>query len=145
VYCGRKCAVIGWSDSVLLKLEMAGYRNIIVTTVTPCYIDTGMFAGVGAPLLPPIQKPEAVVEKVLAGMLRGDAFVRTPGIVNLLQVIKGLVPRAAFDLICGHGMGLYRSMDKFSGHKTRESPANTRKPCTRSNASLVSDCAHYIL
>ncbi|KAB7674068.1 SDR family oxidoreductase [Plesiomonas shigelloides] len=118
VYCGSKWAVIGWSDSVRLELEMAGYRNIKVTTVTPSYIDTGMFAGVKAPLLTPIQKPEAVVEKVWAGMLRGDAFVRTPGIVNLLPVIKGLLPRAAFDLICGHGMGIYRSMDKFSGHKT---------------------------
>ncbi|MDA1382144.1 SDR family NAD(P)-dependent oxidoreductase [Plesiomonas shigelloides subsp. oncorhynchi] len=51
VYCGSKWAVIGWSDSVRLELEMAGYRNIKVTTVTLSYIDTGMFAGVKAPLL----------------------------------------------------------------------------------------------
>ncbi|HLF30952.1 MAG TPA: SDR family NAD(P)-dependent oxidoreductase, partial [Xanthomonadales bacterium] len=49
VYCASKWAVNGWSDSLRLELEQQGYSNICVTTVTPGYVDTGMFKGARAP------------------------------------------------------------------------------------------------
>ena len=42
VYAGSKWAVLGWSESLRLELEEVA-RNLNVTTVTPSYIDTGMF------------------------------------------------------------------------------------------------------
>ena len=63
VYCASKWAVNGWSDSLRLELEEKGYDNICVTTVTPGYVNTGMFEGVKAPLMTPILEPEPFVQK----------------------------------------------------------------------------------
>ncbi|HOF64394.1 MAG TPA: SDR family NAD(P)-dependent oxidoreductase, partial [Dermatophilaceae bacterium] len=53
VYAASKWAVIGWSDSVRLELKQAGIAHVMVTTVCPYYVNTGMFAGAkSAPLLP---------------------------------------------------------------------------------------------
>lgn len=55
VYVASKFAVVGWSDSLRLEMER-NKTGVHVSTVTPYYIDTGMFAGVKT--LIPILKPE---------------------------------------------------------------------------------------
>lgn len=115
VYAGSKWAVIGWSESVRLEMKQAGFKNIHVTTVTPSYIDTGMFAGVKAPLLTPILQPTAIVNAIWQGMLAGKAFVRAPLIINLLPFLRKILPSKLFDLIVGDWFGVYRSMDTFKG------------------------------
>jgi short-subunit dehydrogenase len=115
VYCASKWAVTGWSDSLRLELEQQGYRNICVTTVTPSYVDTGMFKGAKAPLLTPILKPEPLVRKVWRSMKKGRVVVRAPWTVPLVAMMKGLLPIRLFDLIVGKGFGVYKSMDEFKG------------------------------
>ena len=45
VYAASKWAAIGWSDSVRIELQDMK-SNVRVTTITPYYINTGMFDGV---------------------------------------------------------------------------------------------------
>lgn len=113
VYCGSKWAVIGWSDSLRLELERAR-SGIKVTTVTPYYIDTGMFAGVRSPLIP-ILKPEYVAEQIVAAIMADKIFLRLPRILNLVPLLRGLLPTRWFDKIGGEWVGVYHSMRTFKG------------------------------
>jgi len=117
VYCASKWAVNGWSDSLRLELEQEGYDNICVTTVTPGYVNTGMFDGAKAPLMTPILEPEPFVQKVWESMKKGKVVVRSPWTVYLVAIMKGILPIRLFDLIFGGIFGVYKSMDEFKGHK----------------------------
>ena len=102
--------------SLRLELEQQGYQNICVTTVTPGYVDTGMFRGAKAPLMTPIIKPEALVEKVWKAMKQGKVVVRSPWTVHMVAMMKGLLPIRLFDYVFGKIFGVYKSMDEFKGH-----------------------------
>jgi short-subunit dehydrogenase len=116
VYAGSKWAVIGWSDSVRLEMKQMGHKNVQVTTVTPSYINTGMFDGAKAPFLTPILEPAALVEAVWEGVKKNRAFVRAPLTIYLIPIMKGLMPVRVFDFIAGKLMGVYKSMEQFKGH-----------------------------
>jgi all-trans-retinol dehydrogenase (NAD+) len=113
VYCASKWAVIGWSDS--LRLEMEGARTgVVVTTVTPYYIDTGMFAGVRSRVIP-ILKPERVADEIVAAIERNKIFLRLPRVLNFLPLLRGILPTRWFDRIVGEWIGVYHSMQEFNG------------------------------
>mgnify|MGYP006137597849 CR=1 FL=1 len=115
VYAASKWAVLGWSESLRIELEsMVG--DLHVTTVTPGYIDTGMFEGVKLPLLLPLLKPEAIVKAIIKGVEKNKLFVRKPFMVNSLTFVKGILPTRAFDWFVGKVLGVYKSMDDFKGH-----------------------------
>lgn len=116
-YAGSKAGVIGWSDSVRIELRQSGHSRIAVTTVAPTYISTGMFAGARGPVLAPLMTPEFVVERVWRAMLRGDAFVFLPWSVKLSRLLKALLPTPLFDWLVGGVLGVYRSMDHFTGRR----------------------------
>jgi short-subunit dehydrogenase len=116
VYCASKWAVNGWSDSLRLELEEKGYDNICVTTVTPGYVNTGMFEGAKAPLMTPILEPEPFVQKVWGAMKKGKVVVRSPLTIYLVAMMKGILPIRLFDFIFGRIFGVYKSMDEFKGH-----------------------------
>lgn len=115
VYAASKWAVIGWSDSLRLEMESI-QSNVKVTTVTPYYINTGMFDGVKSRIIP-IVKPETAARKIISGIESNKLFVRMPGIVYLLPFIKGILPVRWFDLIVGRWMGIYTTMKDFKGRK----------------------------
>ena len=115
VYAGSKWAVLGWSESLRIELESLK-DDLHVTTVTPGYIDTGMFDGVKSPLLLPLLKPKAIVDAIISGVERNKLFVRKPFMVNSLNFIKGILPTRAFDWFVGKVLGVYKSMDEFKGH-----------------------------
>lgn len=116
-YAGSKAGVIGWSDSVRIELRQSGHSRIAVTTVAPTYISTGMFAGARGPALAPLMTPEFVVDRVWRAMLRGDAFVFLPWSVKLSRLLKALLPTPLFDWLVGGVLGVYRSMDQFTGRR----------------------------
>jgi len=115
VYAASKAALIGWSDSLRLELEQADHANVKVTTVTPSYISTGMFAGARGPALAPILQPEFVVDRVWKAMLAGAPLVELPWSVALSRALRGILPTRVFDRIVGDGFGVYRSMERFTG------------------------------
>ena len=118
VYAASKWALLGWSES--LRLELAAARcGVRVTTVCPSYVDTGMFAGVRAPLLTPILRPEAVVDRIVRAVRQDRILVRVPAVVHLLPALRGLLPVRWFDRLIGRGCRVYGSMDGFTGRPGR--------------------------
>jgi short-subunit dehydrogenase len=115
VYAASKWAVIGWSDSVRLELKQAGHDHVKVTTVCPYYVRTGMFEGArSAPLLP-LLDPHEVVEEAWTAMLAGRPFVVLPKTVMLSEMLKGVVPTGVRDFIADHVIGVYHTMEDFTG------------------------------
>lgn len=113
VYAGSKWAVLGWSESLRLELEQLS-RRLKVTTVTPSYIDTGMFAGVKAPLLTPLLDPTEIVEEIISAIRDDKILVRAPQIVSLLPFLRGVLPTRLFDFTA-RKLGVYTSMESFKG------------------------------
>jgi all-trans-retinol dehydrogenase (NAD+) len=118
VYCASKAAVIYWSDSLRLEMERAR-TGVRVTTVTPYYIDTGMFAGVRSPILP-LLKTDHAARTIVRGIQRNRVFVRMPWWIYTLPIARGLMPTRFFDLVVGRGLGVYRTMEQFKGHGQRK-------------------------
>lgn len=118
VYCASKWAMTGWSDS--LRIEMEQQRTgVKVLTVTPYYIDTGMFEGVRSPIVP-ILKPMTIVNKIIKAIERDKIIIRSPWIIYTLPFIKGILPKRWLDVLIGKIFGIYHSMDKFKGRKDDE-------------------------
>ncbi len=113
VYCASKWAIIGWSDSLRIELER-NQSGVNVTTVMPYYINTGMFAGVRSPFIP-ILKPEYVARKIVLSIKTDKIFLRLPWIIQLLPLIKGILPTRVFDFIVGRALGIYNTMRTFKG------------------------------
>lgn len=116
VYAASKWGTIGWSDSLRLELERTG-TGLKVTTVTPYYINTGMFDGVTSNWLLPILKPEKVARCIVRGIVRNRLFVRMPRLIYITPLAKGVLPVRWFDWFAGGVLGVYHSMDHFTGHK----------------------------
>jgi short-subunit dehydrogenase len=115
VYAASKWAVIGWSDSVRLELKQAGHDHVKVTTVCPYYVRTGMFEGArSAPLLP-LLDPAEVVDEAWTSMLAGKPFVVLPRTVMLSEMLKGVLPTGVRDFIADHVIGVYHTMEDFTG------------------------------
>lgn len=117
VYAASKAALIGWSDSLRLELEQSDHGNVKVTTVTPSYIATGMFAGARGPVLAPVLDPEYVVDRVWKAMLDGRPLLELPRSVRLSRALRGVLPTRVFDRVVGDGFGVYRSMERFTGRR----------------------------
>lgn len=113
VYVASKHAVVGWSESVRLELEAIS-KDLHVTTVTPSYINTGMFEGVRSPVVP-ILKPGTAAKKIIAGVKKNKIFIRMPRIVYLVPFLKGILPQRWLDTIVGKWFGFHKSMDAFKG------------------------------
>lgn len=113
VYVASKWAILGWSDSLLLELYQKNLK-VMVTSVTPFYIDTGMFKGVRSPFIP-IISPMKAARRIINGIERNRRFVRMPRLVYALNFIKGVLPSSWFDKIVGQWLGVYHSMDNFEG------------------------------
>ncbi|MCM8571131.1 SDR family oxidoreductase [Gramella jeungdoensis] len=113
VYCASKWAISGWSDS--LRIEMERERTgVKVLTVTPYYIDTGMFRGVSSPVVP-ILKPEKVARQIINAIENEKIVLRMPLIIYLLPFIKGILPKRLLDIVVGKIFGIYTSMNTFKG------------------------------
>jgi short-subunit dehydrogenase len=115
VYCASKWSCTGWSDSVRLELEQAGYPHVRVTTVNPTYIATGMFEGAKSMLFTPILTPQYVTDRVWAAMKAGRPRLILPWTVYLSNALRGLLPVRVFDWLARHVFGVYNTMDSFKG------------------------------
>lgn len=112
IYCASKWAVTGWSESLRIEMQQA-CTGVRVTTVTPSYIDTGMFQGVKTNRLVPLLRPETVAARVIRGIKGNRLNIRAPFMVRLLPFTRGILPVRLFDLIAGKWIGIYASMQGF--------------------------------
>lgn len=116
-YCASKWGVIGWSDSLRLELERLK-PGVKVTTVAPYYIDTGMFSGVKS--LIPIIQPQAAARRIIRGIEKDKIFVKMPFIVNLLPLVRGILPLRLFDFVVGRLLRVHSTMDHFTGRRENQ-------------------------
>ena len=118
VYGASKWGLIGWSDSVRIEL-MKSKKNVRVTTVAPYYIKTGMFEGVKSSILP-IMSPEYVARKVLKAIEKNKIFAGIPFSLHFIRMWQAILPIRVFDWFFGEVIGVYHTMDKFTGRKQNQ-------------------------
>jgi short-subunit dehydrogenase len=116
VYVASKWAVTGWSDSLRIEMEQQK-TGVRVTTVTPYYINTGMFDGVRSPLIP-ILNPEKAARKIVRGIEHNRIFVSMPWSVHFVRLTQGLLPFRGYDFLAGRVLGIYNTMEHFTGRKS---------------------------
>lgn len=116
VYAASKWAVLGWSDSLRLEMEKLN-TGINVTSVIPGYIKTGMFDGVKPPLLLPLLETDQMVQRMLKGIAKKKTKIQAPLLVRFVPFIRAILPESVFDWVAGNLLGVYRSMDSFTGRK----------------------------
>lgn len=115
VYVASKWSVIGWSDSLRLEMEQLK-KNIHVTTIMPYYINTGMFDGIRSKI--PILDEEAASLTIVKAIERNKKMVTIPGyIYRLTRIGQGLMPIKLFDWFAGDVLGIYKTMEHFTGRK----------------------------
>ncbi|EKF73256.1 short-chain dehydrogenase/reductase SDR [Alcanivorax hongdengensis A-11-3] len=115
-YAASKWAVVGFSESIRLELDVRKIRHVHVTTVCPSYISTGMFDGVKTPLFTPMLTPEKVVKSIIKGMQKKDSFVIEPPIAKSTELLKAVLPQKAWDEVA-YRMGVSTSMYSWKGKK----------------------------
>jgi short-subunit dehydrogenase len=115
VYAASKWAVVGWSDSVRIELQERGSK-VRFTTIAPYYISTGMFDGVRSRFIP-ILKPEAAARKILRAIEHNKRFKGLPFSFHFIRLCQALLPSSWFDVIVGHWLGIYSTMNHFTGRK----------------------------
>ena len=115
VYAASKWSLIGWSDSLRIEMEQLK-KNIHVTTIMPYYISTGMFDGVQSKI--PILNPEVAALTIVKALEKKKRMVTIPGyIYRLTKLGQGLLSINAFDWFVGKVLGIYKTMEHFTGHK----------------------------
>jgi short-subunit dehydrogenase len=122
VYAASKWAVIGWSDSVRIELRERKSR-VRVTTIAPYYTKTGMFEGVRSRVLP-LLEPEYVARKIVRAIEHNTGFqcimnFVVPLSMHFVRAMQGLLPTAVFDWLFGEVVGIYHTMDNFTGRIKR--------------------------
>jgi all-trans-retinol dehydrogenase (NAD+) len=115
-YGASKWGVIGFSESIELELAKQGHTHVHVTTVCPGVVSTGLFEGATALRLTRILTPDRVAEAVVRGVLRDRSYVRTPWLVKVAPVLRGVLPHRAFNSVNGF-FGGTTTMDSWTGRE----------------------------
>ncbi len=89
-------------------------------TIAPYYITTGMFDGVQSKVFP-LLNPEKVAKRVL-GAIEGNKKMLMlmkwiPQPHHFIRLLQGLLPMRVFDWLLGEVLGIYHTMDNFTGRK----------------------------
>lgn len=115
VYAASKWAMIGWSDSLRLEMKQLK-KNIQVTTIMPYYITTGMFDGVKSKI--PLLEPEAASLTIIKAIEKNKKMVTLPGyIYRFTRFGQAIMSIRVFDWFAGSVMGIYKTMEHFTGRK----------------------------
>lgn len=122
VYTASKWGATGWSDSVRIELQNMKSK-VHVTTVTPYYINTGMFDGVRSPIIP-VLKPEYVAKRIIKAIEKDKSFKGIPFGFHFIRFWQFILPTRIFDWFFGEVMGIYHAMDAFTGRKKPEAKAS---------------------
>jgi short-subunit dehydrogenase len=115
VYSASKWSLIGWSDSLPLEMQKLN-KNVNVTTIMPYYINTGMFAGVKSKI--PILEPGAAALTIVKAIEKNKIMLTIPGyIYRITRLGQALLSIKAFDWFAGSALGIYKTMEHFTGRK----------------------------
>jgi short-subunit dehydrogenase len=113
-YASSKWAVIGFSESLALELELQNHRHVHVTTICPSYAATGLFDGARAPFMTRMLTPPRIADLTVRAVLANRPFVRTPWLVTVTPILKGLMPFRLFYRVAAW-LGVNTSMVAWRG------------------------------
>ncbi len=113
-YASSKWAVIGFSESLMLELELQGHAHVHVTTACPSYVATGLFDGARAPFATSILTPEKLADKIARAITGNKLWILTPWLVKVTPTLKGLLPTRMFNSVAGV-LGANTSMTQWKG------------------------------
>uniref|UniRef100_UPI00404A6F70 SDR family oxidoreductase n=1 Tax=Flavobacterium sp. TaxID=239 RepID=UPI00404A6F70 len=115
VYAASKWSLIGWSDSLRLEMKQLD-KKVHVTTILPYYINTGMFAGVRSKI--PILEPEATALTIVKAIEKNKKLISIPGyIYRFTRFGQAFMSIKVFDWFAGDFLGIYKTMEHFTGRK----------------------------
>jgi len=102
--------------SVYAASKWSVKKNIHVTTIMPYFINTGMFDGVRSKI--PILNPEVAALTIIKAIEKNKRMVTIPGyIYRLIKLGQGLMSINVLDWFAGTVLGIYKTMEHFTGHK----------------------------
>jgi len=115
-YASSKWAVLGFSESLALELELQGHRQVHVTAICPSYVATGLFDGAKAPRTTRLLTAERVAALTVRAVLRNKPVVRTPWLANMTPFMKGVMPQRLFYRMAAV-LGVNTSMLQWRGRR----------------------------
>jgi short-subunit dehydrogenase len=113
-YASSKWAVIGFSESLSLELELQGAGHVHVTSICPSYVATGLFDGAKAPLFTTLLTAERVADLTVRAVLKNKPHVRTPWLAAATPALKALLPFRVFYRAAAL-LGVNTSMTQWRG------------------------------
>jgi short-subunit dehydrogenase len=115
VYVASKWSLIGVSDSLRIEMKLLK-KNINVTTIMPYYINTGMFDGVKSKI--PILEPEATALTIVKAIEKNKKMITIPGYMyRFVKIGQATMSINFFDWFAGTALGIYKTMEDFTGRK----------------------------
>ncbi|XP_076272566.1 short-chain dehydrogenase/reductase family 16C member 6 [Rhynchophorus ferrugineus] len=90
-YSGSKYAIIGFQESLWNELKARGHNGIVLTTVAPYFINTGMFDGC-KPSHMPMLEPKEVAKRTILAIRREEFFCSIPGSSLYILALKNYIP-----------------------------------------------------
>ena len=91
-YASSKWAVLGFSESLMLELELQGHHHVHVSVICPSYVATRLFHGARAPLFTQLLTAERVAELTVRAILGNKTHARAPWLAQLTPILKGVMP-----------------------------------------------------
>jgi len=113
-YASSKWAVLGFSESLALELELQGHRHVHVTAICPSFVATGLFDGVTAPRTTRLLTAERIADLTVRAVLANRRVVRTPWLVRITPFLRGVLPLPAFQRLAAL-FGVNTSMVRWRG------------------------------
>ncbi len=117
-YASSKWAVIGFSESLRLELEMTRHQSVKVTTVCPLYVSTGLFEGARPPRTTSMLTPEGLAQDIVQAIRHDDIFLLTPWLVKITPFLKGVLPTRVADAVAW-AFGATSGMEHWRGREAR--------------------------
>jgi all-trans-retinol dehydrogenase (NAD+) len=115
-YASSKWAVIGFSESLALELELQGHRHVHVTSICPSYVATGLFDGAKAPFATRLLTADRVADLTVRAVLENKPHVRAPWLAQVTPFLKGVLPFRLFYRSAAL-LGVNTSMMQWRGRK----------------------------
>jgi len=115
-YASSKWAVAGFSESLVLELELLEHRHVHVTCVCPSYVATGLFDGARAPRTTRLLTADVVADLTVRAVLANRFYVKAPWLVKFTPAMKGLVPFRTFYRVAAW-LGVNTSMMHWRGRR----------------------------
>lgn len=118
-YCSSKFGAVGFEESMRFELQRLGKYGIKTTLVCPYFINTGMFEGAKAYVIPFLDQ-EYVTDKIIEATLTDQRILFLPKLTYLLYFMKGFLPEQVMFYFADNVFKTNYGMDDFVGRAKKD-------------------------